>query len=223
MSEMAGDKATIRDCGYSGQILDFVYDELAGSAKMAFEGHLSQCSSCTEDVADLSSTSMAVRHWRAVEFDPLGALGFELPRGLEARPSLAASILAFFRQPLYAAAVATLLIGAAVGLYVLLGSPTRSQPAIATTDSPARVGSLVPKPILPVDEPETRVERDADEQIAATERLIFASLSPSDKEISAFLFSSAVFCFSIASVTDFGGVRLRISYLLTLTPQGSEA
>lgn len=166
---MAGDKATIRDCGYSGQILDFVYDELAGSAKMAFEGHLSQCSSCTEDVADLSSTSMAVRHWRAVEFDPLGALGFELPRGLEARPSLAASILAFFRQPLYAAAVATLLIGAAVGLYVLLGSPTRSQPAIATTDSPARVGSLVPKPILPVDEPETRVERDADEQIAATE------------------------------------------------------
>lgn len=169
MKEMAGDKATIRDCGFSGQILDFVYDELAGSGKAAFEGHLSQCSSCAEDVADLSSTSMAVRHWRAEEFEPLGALGFELPRSLAPRPSLAASILAFFRQPLYAATVATLLIGAAIGLYFLLGSRTQSQPAIATTDSPVRVETQAPKAVLPIDEPEPPVQRDTDEQIAATE------------------------------------------------------
>ncbi len=166
---MAGDKATIRDCGFSGQILDFVYDELADSAKVAFEGHLSHCSSCAEDVAELAASSMAVRHWRAEEFEPLGALSFELPRSLAARPSLAASILAFFRQPLYAATVATLLIGGAIGLYFLLGSRTQSQPAIAATNSPVPVESQVRKPTVPVDEPEPSVQRDSDEQLAATE------------------------------------------------------
>ncbi len=144
MSEMTHNEAKNQECGHTGQILDFVYDELPVSVKGAFESHLATCEACSGEVSSLVSTSMAVKEWRAEAFEPLAKLRFSIPT--ERRPKIGAFaiILSIFRQPIYAAAAATLLLGSAIGLYFLLGSSS-SQPQVArSVDMPAVPAAVTP-------------------------------------------------------------------------------
>lgn len=134
---MAHNKNKMQDCGYSGQVLDFVYNELTNTAKNAFETHLAACEICSDEVAALSSSSLAVREWRSAAFDPLVTPRFSTPTASQSMPGIFAIILGLFRQPIYAAAAATLLVGSAISLYFLLNG-NASQPQVArSVDTPA--------------------------------------------------------------------------------------
>jgi len=163
---MTRDEVKMRDCGYAEQILDFVYDELAGPAKMAFEGHLSQCSMCADDVTAFSSTSFAVREWRAEAFDSLSAPKIMLPKPVQVKPNFVASVLAFFRQPLYAATAATLLIGAAVGFYFLTDDHTPPQVGIALVNAVASAEKQAEPPSTAAAPSELTTRSDVDQTIA---------------------------------------------------------
>lgn len=134
---MAHNKNKMQDCGYSGQVLDFVYDELTNTAKNAFETHLAACEICSDEVAALSSSSLAVREWRSAAFDPLVTPRFSAPTASQSTPGIFAIILGLFRQPVYAAAAATLLVGSAIGLYFLLNGNASQPQVVRSVDTPA--------------------------------------------------------------------------------------
>lgn len=168
---MAHDKTKMRDCGYTGQALDFVYDELTGAARESFKGHLSMCSMCRKDVADLSSSSLAVREWRAEAFEPLATPRFVVAAASQAAVGVVTSILAFFRQPLYAASAATLLIAAAAGIYFLANgarpAPQVEKAAVSVPATPERQ----PATPLPAAEPsEQRDQRDVEAPVVAAKQ-----------------------------------------------------
>jgi len=168
---MAHDKTKMRDCGYAGQILDFVYDELTASAKTAFEGHLSMCSSCTADVADLSSSRLAVREWRAEAFEPLATPKFVVAAASQPAVSVVTSILAFFRQPLYAASAATLLIAAAAGIYFLAnGGRLAPQVERAVVNAPAASEKQPATPLPAVEPSEQRTQTDVEAPVVAAKQ-----------------------------------------------------
>lgn len=130
---MVHSKNRMQDCGYSGETLDFVYGEMAGAAKDAFERHLVACERCGDEVATLSSASLAVSEWRNTAFDPLATPRFSFPAASPPRIGILAAIFGLFRPPVYAAAAATLLIGSAIGIYFLLNGDG-SQPQVARSD-----------------------------------------------------------------------------------------
>lgn len=166
---MAHIKAKMRDCGYAGQTVDFVYDELKGSARTAFEGHLAHCSNCGEDVAELSASSLAVREWCSEAFEPLTTPQFTLPLRSKASSGFAASILAFFRQPLYSASAATLLIALAVGVYFLSGNRSLPQAERAAVNAIASQEEPVPATAPTVGPTGSSIGSDVDQPIAANE------------------------------------------------------
>ncbi len=144
MSGMTHNETKIQECGHTGQILDFVYDELPVGVKGAFEHHLAACDACSGEVSSLASTSMAVKEWRAEAFEPLLKPRFSIQTGRRPKIGVFSTILGMFRQPVYAVAAATLLLGSAIGLYFLLGSSS-SQPQVArSVDMPAVPAAVTP-------------------------------------------------------------------------------
>src|SRR5688500_9488747 len=66
-------------CKYSTDILPYMYGEMSGSARFAFESHLLDCGMCTDEFAEISAARFEVYEWKKLAFDPLTTPRFEIP------------------------------------------------------------------------------------------------------------------------------------------------
>lgn len=187
---MTQDKNKKAECGYAGQALDFVYDEMAADAKAAFGSHLAACTNCAEEVSSLSASSLAVQEWRSEAFEPLTTPRFTIPVVTEKRASFLAGILGLFRQPLYAASAAGLLLASAVGIYILVnaGAPRPNVETAAVGASPAAATPApsidTPKPTNPDDDVEVlAAKEDKTENPVAAERRARTRMIKRDKPL----------------------------------------
>ena len=55
-------------CGYAGDIVSYLYDEIDPSEKLKFESHLAGCHSCGTELAGFSNVRSSVNTWRTEEF-----------------------------------------------------------------------------------------------------------------------------------------------------------
>jgi hypothetical protein len=91
-------------------LVSYLYDELQGQERQAFEAHLGTCSACSDEVEGLRDTRTHLSSWAPVEPD----LSFQIVRRSEARPSRLHWTSS--RGALGLAAAAVLVLGAAAGM-----------------------------------------------------------------------------------------------------------
>ena len=69
----------ISGCRFSADIVPYMYGELSGAESFAFESHLLECGSCTDEFAVVSNARYEVYDWKKLEFDPLPTPRFSIP------------------------------------------------------------------------------------------------------------------------------------------------
>ena len=57
-----------KNCGFSDEIVAYIYDEISDPERRKFETHLADCMSCTDEFADISNARFAMFEWRREEF-----------------------------------------------------------------------------------------------------------------------------------------------------------
>ena len=75
-----------KGCGFSKDIVPYMYGELASAATAAFESHLLECGKCTDEFAMVSGARYEVYDWKKREFDPLPTPVIRIPYGEVAEP-----------------------------------------------------------------------------------------------------------------------------------------
>lgn len=73
------DKRASSPCPREDQIVSYLYRELTPVETERFEAHLAACTSCVDDLAELSEPHLAVYEWRTNIFDKIPAPSIELP------------------------------------------------------------------------------------------------------------------------------------------------
>ena len=109
------------NCGFSDEIVSYIYDEIGAVERKTFEGHLTVCSVCTDEFAAISNARFTVFEWRREEFEPLATPEFSIPyagKQYEADESTSAGFLAGLRGLL---SVSGWPIAVAAGLVACLG------------------------------------------------------------------------------------------------------
>ena len=65
-------------------LVSYLYDELEGPERQAFEAHVGSCPSCSSEIESLRGTRVRLSSWTPIEPD----LDFQIVRRRESRPSL---------------------------------------------------------------------------------------------------------------------------------------
>lgn len=74
-------------CGYAGDIVSYLYDEIESGERLKFESHLAGCQSCGTELAAFSNVRSSVIDWRTEEFGWLPTPQIVIPyETVEERP-----------------------------------------------------------------------------------------------------------------------------------------
>lgn len=71
------------NCGFSDEIVSYVYNEIDDSEKALLEKHLADCRMCFDEVNAFSSISFSMQEWKDEEFSRLASPQIEIPYQLE--------------------------------------------------------------------------------------------------------------------------------------------
>ncbi len=86
------------ECKFTSDIVPYMYGEMAGSETSAFESHLLECSTCTDEFASISNARYEVYDWKKLEFDPLATPQIEIVFATERSGSWMEKARAVFAQ-----------------------------------------------------------------------------------------------------------------------------
>jgi len=109
------------NCGFSDEIVSYIYDEIGAVERKTFEEHLTVCSVCTDEFAAISNARFTVFEWRREKFEPLATPEFSIPyakKQCEVDESTSAGFLAGLRGLL---SLSGWPVAVAAGLVVCLG------------------------------------------------------------------------------------------------------
>lgn len=72
-------KSERENCGFEELMVAYIYDEATSVERRRFEGHLLDCSPCTDEFASLSNARLSVFEWQKEDFAELETPRFEIP------------------------------------------------------------------------------------------------------------------------------------------------
>jgi hypothetical protein len=102
-------------CKFSGELVAYLYRELAGKERLQFESHLAVCQACIDEFALIADSRFSVYEWHKSEFAPLETPVINIPdvrRNKVRETSLFATVSAAISfRPAFAAAAAIVLFG----------------------------------------------------------------------------------------------------------------
>ena len=155
-------------CSHGGDMLAYLYDEMAMPDRETFEVHLADCGTCIDDFAELSQSRYPVYEWKHTEFDPLPTPRVVIPFEAPAVSWFDQIRTVFSLRPTLAfGGIGAVMIVAVLTAYFMLGdSRTETQLAqeIRPAASPTRVVATMPPPSS---SPVTTAE--SDEQVTPPE------------------------------------------------------
>jgi anti-sigma factor RsiW len=133
----------IFQCGDSGGLVAYLYDECSPSERELIAAHLERCATCASEIAALSATRKALAAWTPPDL----ALGFQITRSDAAPAKILEPKIAWWRAPLPAwaqAAAALVIFAAGLSLGVARnGSSAQVQTAaVAPSGSPTTVAGV---------------------------------------------------------------------------------
>ena len=166
------------NCGFSDEIVSYLYDEVGASERTRFETHLANCALCTDEFAAVSNARFSVYEWRREEFAdlPTPQIVIPYPPKRNDEESVSVGLLAGLRGwlnfPVAVAAGLVLCLG--LGFFALryLGSveqpiasniknippnETHNPPAVATTTEVKQPDVAVGTVTLPTVRPSSEV------------------------------------------------------------------
>lgn len=71
-----GNKQT---CGFSDEIVSYIYDEIGRFDRKKFESHLADCAACTDEFRAISNARISVFEWKREEFTHLSTPEIVIP------------------------------------------------------------------------------------------------------------------------------------------------
>ncbi len=162
------------NCGPGDAIVGYIYNELSSAQRLAFEDHLLDCTTCTDEFAAIADSRYAVYEWQKIEFEPMQTPRFVIPYAKAKVSWLDAIKSVFATGPRLATAGAFGLLIAAFGFAAIILSDNSpvvvSQTAVEVTDTfpvpAAPTGEItpvrVPQPVEPnvADNENERVKPD---------------------------------------------------------------
>ena len=143
-----------KECGFSDEIVAYIYDEIGENERRKFESHLAGCTVCTDEFAGISNARFSVFEWRREEFAHLPTPEIVIPYAVKKREAATMGFFAGLRDLLTLSGFssAALVAGAVViciGLgYVAMNyvgstqqvaeskKPVGSEPVVAPVVSP---------------------------------------------------------------------------------------
>lgn len=176
---MKNDSPKNFNCEFAAESLDFLYGEMNGERKNAFQTHLGNCSDCADEIEDFSGIRFSIRDWKAAEFDNLATpailIPYETPalKTVETEKSVSwfASIRNYLTfSPVLSGAMAVLIFAVLVGfgIFVLnknsdndLIADTNQKPNLNVKPSELPQPSVVPKKDETINPPEVVKNDDA--------------------------------------------------------------
>lgn len=131
-------KETNNLCAHGGDMLAYLYDEMATAERDGFELHLADCAGCIDEFAELSQSRYPVYEWKQIEFEPLATPTIVLPAASVALFDKVRAAFSFSPGYSFAAAgFAAILFAVAVGYTVFLQeSPDRDSIAVVENNGP---------------------------------------------------------------------------------------
>jgi hypothetical protein len=66
-------------CGFAGDIVSYLYDEIDAAEKLKFETHLAGCTTCGAEIAAFSGVRASVADWREADFGWLPSPDIVIP------------------------------------------------------------------------------------------------------------------------------------------------
>jgi hypothetical protein len=77
----------IKECGFSADMVPYMYAELPAAKSVLFEDHLLKCTTCTDEFASLSTARYEVYDWKKLEFDKIPTPAFATALKSELAPT----------------------------------------------------------------------------------------------------------------------------------------
>ncbi|MEQ1763237.1 MAG: hypothetical protein ABL984_08845 [Pyrinomonadaceae bacterium] len=147
-------------CSHGGDMLAYLYDEMAVADRGSFELHLADCGTCIDNFAELSQSRYPVYEWKRAEFD-------RLPTPRVVIPVEAASVSWFeklratfaFRPAFAFGTFAAIAVVASLAALVMIGG------SYGTNEVAGGVPPVV-TPVLPTPEVDLRLPEQGTSQVA---------------------------------------------------------
>ena len=142
-------------CFSEGELVSYLYRETGESERAAFERHLSGCSECTDEFANLSDSRFSVYRWQKAEFAQLETPVISGPwqkpavRAVQASKGSESSswldgLVAAFRRPAFVLTLVPALILVAVVMGAYLSRSGYSNSSVADNVQPPSVQDTPP-------------------------------------------------------------------------------
>jgi anti-sigma factor RsiW len=171
-------KSERENCGFDGLMVAYIYDEATSAERRRFEGHLLDCSACTDEFASLSNARLSVFEWQKEDFAELETPRFDIPYDRAKAGSdigwLATlqGVFAGFRIPIAAAAGVLVVLGLGLAAFMLIDRPEKQIAANIEVERAPIVEhkpTAVPEVIVPAPQP---VSGNKDSEIRAERQVV---------------------------------------------------
>lgn len=146
---MKNDSPEIYTCEFAPEIIDFLYGEMNGERKNAFNMHLRSCTDCADEVADFSDLRFSIQDWKT-EFNKIETPEIVIPYETTAIVKVVETEKASWfdglrnyltLSPILSGAMAVLILALLVGLgyFVLTEKGNNQSVDIATANDNTRI------------------------------------------------------------------------------------
>ena len=146
---MERERSQIERCAISEEIVAYLYAEMSGPKRDAFEDHLVDCVACIDEFAEISHARYSVYEWQQQEFAPLATPRFDIPYESQ-RQSFFDGLtgLLSIRWAVPSVAMALIVVAVTVGLLGSAESELPNPPALADSEVGEATVPTVSSPIF---------------------------------------------------------------------------
>jgi len=126
------ERSQIERCAVAEEIVAYLYAEMSGAKRDAFENHLVDCAACIDEFAEMSHARYSVYEWQREEFAPLATPRFKIPYDSERQGFFdGLTDLLSIRWVVPTVAMAVIVVAVTVGLLGSAGTQLPNPPALA--------------------------------------------------------------------------------------------
>jgi hypothetical protein len=152
---MKNDSPKNFNCEFAPEIIDFLYGELSGERKNAFNLHLRNCSDCADEIEDFSGIRYSIRDWKVAEFDNLATPKIEIPYEIAAVRTVETEKLSWFDSirnyltfaPVLSGAAAVLIFAVLIATGIFFLNKNAGEDLVAgSNQKPNAAPSVKPQP-----------------------------------------------------------------------------
>lgn len=141
-------KSERENCGFEELMVAYIYDEATSAERHRFEGHLLDCSPCTDEFASLSNSRLSVFEWQKEDFAELETPRFAIPYETAVENvgwfTKIQELFAGFGMPVAAAASILVILGLGFAAFTFIGGPDKQVVANLNVEQPKLVDNRLP-------------------------------------------------------------------------------